>query len=77
MKTLHVAAFILLVIGGLNWLLAIVGADIMQWSTASVWQVLVKIVYLLVGASAVYEIFTHKRNCKVCEKTVSSPQSAV
>ncbi len=66
MKTLHIITFILLVIGGLNWLL--VGAfsfDLVAtiFGTASVVS---NIIYVLVGLSAIVEIFTHKSNCKMC-----------
>ena len=62
---LHKIAFILLVIGGLNWLLVglVGGWDLANYIGASV----ARIVYILVGLSAVYEIFTHKSNCKACE----------
>jgi hypothetical protein len=66
MKNLHSVTFILLVIGGLNWLL--VGlADInvvMYLAGVSAW--LPKVVYVLVGLSAVYEVAMHKNMCKNC-----------
>lgn len=58
--------FTLLVIGGLNWLVfALFGWDVGQLfggmeATAS------KAVYVLVGLSGLYEIATHKKNCKLC-----------
>ncbi len=58
--------FTLLVIGGLNWLLVgALGFDLVAWllgsmSTASI------VVYILVGVSALVELFTHKSNCKQC-----------
>jgi hypothetical protein len=62
MKGLKMIAFILLVIGGLNW--GLVGAfefDLVatlfgDMSTVS------RIVYVLVGLSALVEIFTYKKN---------------
>ena len=65
---LHKIAFILLVIGGLNWLLVglVGGWDLANYIGASV----ARIVYILVGLSAVYEIFTHKSNCKACESNM-------
>ncbi len=63
---LHSIAFILLVIGGLNWLLVgIFGWDISRW-LGGMTAVLPRIIYVLVGLSALYEIFTHKENCKNC-----------
>ncbi|HEY4498679.1 MAG TPA: DUF378 domain-containing protein [Candidatus Paceibacterota bacterium] len=67
MKGLHIVAFVLLVVGGLNWLLAIGGWDIATWMSVSWWGSLVKLVYLLVGLSAIYEVTTHKGRCKNCE----------
>ena len=65
MKALHKVTFILLVIGGLNWGLEFFGWGIGSWSFLS--SGLVSLVYLLVGISALVEIFTHKNNCKHCE----------
>lgn len=58
--------FILLIVGGLNWLiLALFGWEIGQIFGGS--DMLVsKIIYILVGLSALYEVFTHKSNCKYC-----------
>lgn len=66
MKGLHKLTFILLVIGGLNWLLVgLLGWDVGllfggQMATIS------RVIYILVGLSALFEIFTHKSNCKAC-----------
>lgn len=60
---LHKIAFILLIIGGLNWGLAAFGWDLAAWGVnASVLMV----VYVLVGLSAIYEIFGHGKRCKEC-----------
>jgi uncharacterized membrane protein YuzA (DUF378 family) len=65
MKALHMITFILLVIGGLNWLL--VGAfDFNLVTTIFGAGVVAKVVYVLVGLSALVEIFTHKKNCTMC-----------
>ena len=72
MKTLHVIAFILLVIGGLNWGLVGIGAgDIVTY----LGPVLAKIVYILVGLSAIYLAFTHKGVCKNCDAGSSTPSA--
>lgn len=69
MKVLHMVAFLLLVVGGLNWLvLGVAGWDIGelfggQSTTVS------KVIYILVGLAAVYEIATHKGRCKECMGT--------
>lgn len=55
--------FILLVIGGLNWLLiGLFDLDIVQKFIPG----LADIIYILVGLSAVYEFITHKSSCKTC-----------
>ncbi len=70
MKGLHVVAWILLVIGGLNWLLyAFNGAGIGAWISMGV----MKVIYILVGLAALLELFTHKNNCKTCAASSSSP----
>ena len=64
---LHKLSFILLVIGGLNWLLV----GLIGWDVGMIFggqaAVVSRIIYILVGLSALYEIFTHKKNCKACE----------
>ena len=70
MKALHKIAFILVIIGALNWLLVGVGVgDIVAYLPA----ILAKIVYILVGLSAVYLIVTHKKSCSDC--VASAPAS--
>ena len=66
MKSLHMVTFILLLIGGLNWLLFC----LLGWEVGSLLggmdSMLAKAIYVLVGLSAIYELVTHKSNCKVC-----------
>lgn len=61
---LHKIAFVLLVIGGLNWLLTglVSGWDLGNYvgNTAAM------VVYIVVGIAAVYELFGHKGRCKEC-----------
>jgi len=60
--------FSLLVIGGLNWLLVgLIGWDVGellggQSATVS------KTIYILVGLSALVEMFGHKKFCKYCSE---------
>ena len=61
---LHKIAFILLIIGGLNWLLEAFNWGLGNWISASI----MKVVYILVGLSAIYELVTHKKTCKACDK---------
>ncbi len=58
-------AFILLVVGGLNWGLVAFGYNLVDMLLGS-GSTLSMIVYILVGLSAVYEAATHKQNCKNC-----------
>lgn len=58
--------FILLVVGGLNWLLfGLLGWDI-GTLLGGMDSMLAKIIYILVGLSAIYELVTHKSSCKMC-----------
>lgn len=66
MKMLHMAAFLLTVVGALNW--GLVGLFNFNLVTALLGSVptVEKIVYVLVGLSAVYLLVTHRADCKVC-----------
>lgn len=65
MKALHMIAWILVIIGGLNWLLTAFNYNLVDMIFGA-GSMIAKIVYILVGLSALYELFTHKKNCKVC-----------
>lgn len=64
---MHKVAYILLIIGGINWLLV----GLFGWDIGALFggmtMLIPKIIYVLVGASALYEIFSHKARCKDCE----------
>jgi len=60
--------FLLLVVGGLNWLLEVFGFGIGRWLPSAVAQG----IYVLVGLSAIYEIAIHKVNCRTCNSQTSS-----
>ncbi len=66
MKGLHMTTFILLAIGGLNWLLV----GLTGWDIGTIFggqgAVISRIIYVLVGLSAVYELAIHKKTCKMC-----------
>ncbi len=66
MKGMHLLAFTLLAIGGLNWLLV----GLFQWDVGMIFggqaATVSRIIYVLVGLSALWEIFTHKMNCRMC-----------
>ena len=68
MKGVHIIGFLLLVIGGLNWLVfGIWGYDIVGWLFGGMDSSISRAVYILVGLAAIVEVVTHKKNCKVCE----------
>ncbi len=71
MKNVHMAAWILVIIGGLNWGLMGLGGFLgSSWNVVHMilgsWPAVEWLVYVLVGLSAVYEIATHKKNCRQC-----------
>ncbi len=69
MKALHYVAFTLLVVGGLNWgLWALFNLNLVNTVLGS-WPMVEKVVYILVGVSAVYIAATHMNDCKICSKS--------
>lgn len=70
-KALHMVTFLLLVVGGLNWLLV----GLFSWDVGQLFggmgAVVSRVIYVLVGLSALVEIFTHKSTCKLCGNTSS------
>ena len=66
-KALHMVAFILLIVGGLNWLLL----GVFQWEIGALFggpgELISRIIYVLVGLAAIYELATHKHTCKSCK----------
>lgn len=65
-KIVHMVAFVLLVIGGVNWLLVGAFEFNLVDSILGVGTMAGKVVYILVGLSAVYEAVTHKGRCTAC-----------
>lgn len=66
MKALHMVAYLLLWVGGLNWgLVGLMNINVVSMLLGA-GSTLEKIVYILVGLSAVYVIVYHKKDCKVC-----------
>lgn len=66
MKSLHMLAFVLLIIGGLNVGLSALGYNVVDILLGS-WPAAVTILYVLVGLAALYKLFTHNRHCKMCK----------
>jgi len=74
LKVLHIIAFILLIVGGLNWgLFGLFHLDLVAYLPV----LLAKIVYVLVGVAALLEIFTHKTNCKACVAPAAMPKTTI
>lgn len=65
-KGLHSVAFLLLIVGGVNWLLV----GLFNWDIGALFggmdAMVSKAIYILVGLSALYELATHGKNCKCC-----------
>lgn len=68
MKLTHAVTFLLVVVGALNWgLVGLFNFNLVNMVVGS-WPMVEKLVYVLVGASAVYLLATHKADCKTCSK---------
>lgn len=75
MKALHMIAFLLLIVGGLNWgLVGLLNLDLVALVLGGL-PALQKLVYILVGLSAVYELVSHKTSCKMCSSMDNKPSS--
>ncbi len=62
---LHKVAFCLLIIGGLNWGLEVLGYGLGNYLPSG----LMTIIYILVALSALYEVFSHKGLCRACSSS--------
>jgi uncharacterized membrane protein YuzA (DUF378 family) len=69
LNTLDWVALVLVIIGGLNWGLVAINPT---WNLVEMLQVvwLIKLVYALVGLSAIYTIFVVKKMGNCCTPTV-------
>lgn len=72
MKALHMIAWILVIVGALNWGLVGVADFNLVDKIFGMGSTLAKIIYILVGLSAVYELVTHKKTCKMCGGDMSA-----
>lgn len=74
MKALHMVAFVLLAIGGVNWglvgLSVLMGGAMNDWNVVNMlvgtWPTLEALVYVLVGLSAVWLAVNHTKDCTHC-----------
>ena len=71
MKGLHKISFILLVVGGLNWLLQ----GLFMWDISQLLggmdALISRIIYVLVGLAAIAEVAGHKKLCRNCNPSGS------
>lgn len=66
MKTLHMVAFTLAMVGALNWgLVGLLDFNLVNTILGG-YAGLEKLVYVLVGASAVWLVLNHKADCQIC-----------
>lgn len=66
MKALHMVTFLLVIVGGVNWLLlAVTGWEVGQLF-GGMDATISKAIYILVGLSAIYLAVSHKKDCKMC-----------
>jgi uncharacterized membrane protein YuzA (DUF378 family) len=66
MKALHMVTFVLVIVGGVNWLLlALTGWEVGQ-IFGGMDATISKAIYVLVGLSAIYLAATHMKDCKMC-----------
>ena len=64
MKALHMITFILLIIGGLNWLLVSFGWNLVTAIFGM--GMAATVIYFLVGVSAIIVAATHAKDCRMC-----------
>ncbi len=66
MKALHMLTFTLAMVGALNWgLVGLLDFNLVS-TLLGAGSTPEKMVYILVGACAVYVLATHKNDCKIC-----------
>ena len=74
MKAVHAIAFVLVVVGAINWGLIGINAD---WNVVNMllgkWAMVERIVYILVGLSGLALVFSHRKDCKACEPRADAP----
>ena len=61
------ATYLLVIIGAVNWgLVGLLGINLVEMIFGA-WPIVVRIIYILVGVSAVYDFaMLHKEYCKIC-----------
>lgn len=77
MKILHTVTWILIIVGALNWgLFGAFDFNLVMKIFAN-WPIVEKIIYVLVGLSAIYELVSHKNTCKMCGKDAMMQKPAM
>ncbi len=70
----HKLSYILVIIGGLNiFIIGLFDVDIIMKLFGSA---LGRIIFIVIGLAAVYELFSHKRVCEECGKKGSDDQAS-
>ena len=65
-KMLHMAAFVLMAVGAINWgLVALINLDVVDILLGSM-PPIKSVVYVIIALSGVYILATHKKDCRVC-----------
>ena len=72
-KSMHMITFCLLIIGGLNWLAFGLFEVEVGTYIGGMTSMAAKVVYVLVGLAAIYEVAMHKHNCKKCTEGKTMP----
>ncbi len=66
MKSFHMVTYILVVVGALNWgLIGLFDFNLVNTLLVT-WPGVERLVYVLVGVSAVYDFVAHMQYCKWC-----------
>ena len=71
MKILHMIAFLLVIVGALNWGIIGIGGfanfdgNVVKMLLGS-FPMIERLVYVLVGLSALVLLATHKKDCRLC-----------
>lgn len=63
---LHMATFLLVIVGALNWgLIGVFDFNLVNYLLGA-WPMVEKVIYILVGLSALWLAATHMQDCKMC-----------
>lgn len=78
MQKIHLITFLLVILGGINWLLfGVFGWDIVADTLGGSDSPIAKVIYILIGLAALYEIVGHKAKCKVCGEMMAKKTTPI